>query len=105
MSGSNLTARAYGVLGTHLTLAHAGRIYLWGPPGVLAIRRPGGRIEIRKTWGVDAFLGSLPLPFGGRKVPIYVSIATVFDAHEERAIQHGVNAGIGMVGFSVTIQR
>jgi hypothetical protein len=97
--------RVYGLFGTHLTLAQAGRIHLWGPPGMLVVRRPGGKIDVRMTWGVDVFLGDIPLPFAQRKLPLYMSFAKVFGSREKTAIQHGINAGLNMLGFSVTIKR
>ena len=65
--------RVYGLFGTHLTLAHAGRVYLWGPPGMLVLRRPEGQVEVKMTWGVDIFVADVPLPGGARQ-----PIATVF---------------------------
>ena len=103
-SGSNRSS-AFGLLGTHLTLAHSGRFYLWGPPGMLVLRRPGGKFEVKMTWGIDLFLADVPVPFAQRKVPLYLSVARVFGKTEQEAIEHGANAGLGMFGFSMTIQR
>jgi hypothetical protein len=98
--------RVYGLFGTHLTLAHASRLYLWGPPGVLVLRRPEGTVQLRMTWGIDLLVGDIPIPFGpGYRLPLFFSIAKVFDKHEEEAIQRGVNAGMDMIGFSITIRR
>ena len=97
-------ARAYGLFGTHLTLAHMGRVYLWGPPGMLVVRRPEGQTDIRMTWGVDIFVADIPIGQDFR-LPLYFSIAKVFGQHEKQAIQSGVNAGMDMVGFSFTIRR
>jgi len=98
--------RVYGLLGTHLTLARAGRIYFWGPPGVLLLRHPTGEVQVRMTWGIDIFVGDVPVPFGaGFKVPIYFSIAKAFGKNEQQAIERGVNAGLDMLGFSVTLKR
>jgi hypothetical protein len=97
--------RAYGLVGSHLTLAQKGRVYLWGPPGVLVIRRPEGKIDVKMTWGVDVFIAEIPLPSTERKLPLYFSVAKVFGKTEQEAIQHGVNTGTDMIGFSVTIKR
>jgi hypothetical protein len=98
-------SQAYGLFGTHLTLARAGRVHLWGPPGMLVVRRPERKIEVKMTWGVDVFLAELPLPFGSHRLPLYVSFAKVFGAPEQQALQHKVNAGLDMLGFSVTLKR
>jgi len=97
--------RVYGLFGTHLTLAQAGRIHLWGPPGMLVVRRPGGKIDVKMTWGVDVFISDIPVPFANRKIPVYLTVAKVFGAPEEKAIQHHLNAGMDMLGFSMTIKR
>jgi hypothetical protein len=96
---------AYGLAGMHLTLAHASRIHLWGPPGMLVVRRVDGQLELKKTYGVDIFLGDVPIPFTKRKLPIYGTIAKVFNKTEAQAIQHHINAGIDMAGFSITLKR
>jgi len=98
--------RYYGLLGTHLTLAHAGRLYLWGPPGMLVLRRPEGRIEVKMTWGIDFFVADVPVPGTTNfRLPLYFSIAKVFGKTEEAAIENNVNTGLNMVGFSVTFKR
>jgi len=96
---------AYGLAGTHLTLAHASRIHIWGPPGMLVIRRPDGQFEVKKTYGFDVFLGDIPIPYTERKLPIYVTAAKVFNKSEAQAIRRHVNAGVDMVGLSVTLKR
>jgi len=96
---------SYGLAGMHLTLAHVSRLHLWGPPGMLVIRRPDGQFEVKKTWGLDVFLGDVPIPFMKRKLPMYVAMAKVFDKSEAQAIRHQINAGIDMVGLSVTLKR
>ncbi len=98
--------RFYGLFGTHLTLAHASRVYLWGPPGMLLLRRPDGRIEVKMTWGVDIFVADVPVPWAtGYRLPLFFSIAKVFGKSEETALQNQVNTGINMIGFSVTLKR
>jgi len=96
---------SYGLAGMHLTLAHASRLHLWGPPGMLVIRRRDGQFEVKKTWGVDFFLGDIPLPFMTRKLPVYATVAKVFNKSEAQAIRHHINAGIDMAGLSVTLKR
>ena len=98
--------RVYGLFGTHFTLAHAGRVYLWGPPGMLVLRRPEGRIEVKMTWGVDIFVADVPVPgAAGYRLPLYFSIAKVFGKTEQAAIQNRVNTGLNMIGFSVTLKH
>jgi hypothetical protein len=97
--------RVYGLFGTHFTLAHAGRVYLWGPPGMLVLRRPEGRIEVKMTWGVDIFVAHIPVPGAtSYRLPLYFSIAKVFGKTEQAAIQNRVNVGMNMIGFSVTFK-
>jgi hypothetical protein len=95
----------YGLAGTHLTLAHASRIHLWGPPGLIVIHRPDGQFEVKKTWGVDIFLADIPLPFTTRKLPLYATAAKVFNKTEAQAIRHHIDAGLDMFGISVTLKR
>ena len=99
-------SRVYGLFGMHITLAHAGRLHLWGPPGMLVLRRPNGRIDVKMTWGVDIFVADVPVPWTiGYRLPLYFSIAKVFGKPEQAAIQHNVNAGMSMIGVSVTLKR
>jgi len=98
--------KAFGLFGTHLTLARTGRFYLWGPPGMLVISRPRGKLDLKMTWGVDVFIADLPNPFlPGRKLSIYGSVAKVFGKRENTLIQKGVNAGMNMAGLSITLAR
>jgi len=96
--------RVYGLVGTHLTLAQMGRWYFWGPPGVLLLKQPDGRTDVRITLGVDFLVGDLPIGYG-RRLPIYVSVAKAMDKHEMRALQHNINAGMDMVGLSISLRR
>ena len=87
-------------------MGHASRLFFWGPPGALVVRRPEGKIEFKMTYGLDFFIADLPLPFRtGYRLPLYFSIAKVFNTDEEKALKRGVNAGMDMIGFSVTLKR
>jgi len=105
-TNSQTGPRVYGLFGTHMTFATAGRVYFWGTPGMLVMRRPDGRIEVRMTYGIDFLVADIPVPFGrGRKVPLYLSAVKAFDKNEQVAIEKNINAGLDMFGFSVTIKR
>ena len=105
-TNSETGPRFYGLFGTHLTLAHASRVYLWGPPGMLVLRRPDGRIEVKMTWGVDFFVADVPVPWATEyRLPLFFSIAKAFGKSEQTALQNRVNTGINMIGFSVTLKR
>ena len=96
--------RAYGLVGTHLTLAQMGRWYFWGPPGVLVLKQPDGRTVVRITLGVDFRIGDLPIGHG-RRLPIFVSVAKAMNQQEMRALQRNINSGTDMVGLSITLRR
>ena len=97
--------RIYG-LGTHMTLAHAGRVHLWGPPGLLVLRQPDGRIEVKMTWGVDIFVADVPMPWATEyRLPLYFSIAKVFGNAEQASTHGAVNSGLNMIGVSMTLRR
>ena len=105
-TNSQAGPRVYGVFGTHLTMATVGRFYVWGPPGVLLVKRPEGPMEVRMTWGIDFLIADIPMPFGqGRKVPLYLSVVKAFDKNEQQALEKRINAGMDMIGFSVSIKR
>jgi hypothetical protein len=58
------------------------------------------------TWGVDIFVADVPVPGAtGYRLPLYVSIAKVFGRSEQKAMQNHMNAGMNMIGFSVTLKR
>ena len=97
-------ARSYGVFGTHLTLPNIGRVSLWGPPGVLVVRGPGGTMDVKMTWGVDIFVANLPIGTS-YTLPVYLSIAKVFGTNGAQSTTSSVNSGMNMVGLSFTIKR
>lgn len=97
--------RIYGTFGAHFTLARQGRVYLWGPPGVILLRGSDGRVLVRWTWGVDIYVADVPIPFWGSKRPLYLTIGKAFRPGESLDIVNNPNSGIDMIGFSVTMKR
>jgi hypothetical protein len=70
------------------------------------VRRPAGKIDVKMTYGVDIFLGDVPVPFGPeKKLFVYLSVAKVFGKPEAAAIKNGARLGLDMAGFSVTLGR
>lgn len=54
--------RAYGIVGTHITLVDVGRIQMFGPPGVMLLSVPDGdgrRTTLAYTWGLSVRLTDL----------------------------------------------
>jgi len=102
-TNSSTGQRTIGFVGTHLTLAHQGRIYLWGPPGIMLLRLPNGKVSITWTWGIDIFLGDVPLPMGmeGR---LFLSLAKAFGQKVDKASEFNANKGKEMIGLSITIK-
>ena len=90
-----------GVIGTHLTVANIGRLYIYGPPGVMLIRqRNGDQWMLRPafTWGFSFYLKDFSVPGSGRTVQLFVNITKVWTEGDQRN-------GMDMVGLSVTFKK
>ena len=92
---------AFGVIGTHLTVANIGRLYIYGPPGVMLIRQRNGEHWMLRpafTWGFSFYLHDFSVPGSGRTVQLFVNITKVWTEGDQRN-------GMDMVGLSVTFKK
>lgn len=92
---------SFGVIGTHLTVANIGRLYIYGPPGVMLIRQRNGEQWMLRpafTWGFSFYLKDLTVPGSGRTVQLFVNLTKVWTEGDQRN-------GMDMVGLSVTFKK
>jgi hypothetical protein len=92
---------SFGVIGTHLTVANIGRLYIYGPPGVMLIRQRNGEQWMLRpafTWGFSFYLNDFSVPGSGRTVQLFVNITKVWTEGDQRN-------GMDMVGLSVTFKK
>ncbi|MGE5834159.1 MAG: hypothetical protein ACM4AI_06745 [Acidobacteriota bacterium] len=90
-----------GLIGTHLAIANIGRLYLYGPPGVMLIRqRNGGEWMFRPafTWGFSFYLMDFRMPGSTQTMQLFANVTKVWTEGDERN-------GIDMVGLSVTWKK
>ncbi len=104
-NSSNSKLRFYGVVGTHLTLAHVNRFDIWGAPGLILMILPNGQVRLMSTMGVDIFLGQVKVPFLDGERAIYLTFAKVYNAGDQLKVFHNRDVGKTMVGLSVTWVR
>jgi hypothetical protein len=91
----------FGIIGTHLAIANIGRLYLYGPPGVMLIRqRSGGEWMFRPafTWGFSFYLMDFQMPGSTQTMQLFANVTKVWTQGDERN-------GIDMVGLSVTWKK
>ena len=85
----------------HLAVANLGRVYLYGPPGVLLLLNdtPGGH-EIRPalTWGVSVYLTEFRVPGVSRPAQLFVNLSKCWT-------RGGYQNGLNMSGLSVTLKK
>ena len=91
----------YGVVGVHLAVANVGRVYFFGPPGVMLVSEPTpeGRIwRGRFTWGIGLHLFDVRAPRTTRQARIFLNFAKVWSGTDYRT-------GSDMVGLSMTWKK
>ncbi len=103
-TNSSNAPRSYGFLGAHVTLAHAGRVYFWGPIGFLFVKQPIGPLKVMGTFGIDIYLFEPAIPFFGKR-PLYLTLGKVFNKQEAVRLFKDLNAGTDMIGLSFTWKR
>ena len=73
--------RAYGLVGSHLSLVDVGRLQIFGPPGVILLSVPDGygsrRMTLGYTWGISVRLSEMRL-FGQRDMTLFLNISKVW---------------------------
>ena len=101
MSGSFLFVLLGGIIGTHLAIANIGRLYIYGPPGVMLLRqRHGAEWMLRPafTWGFSFYLTEFTIPgWEGQNAQLFVNVTKVWTEGDQRN-------GIDMVGLSLTFK-
>jgi hypothetical protein len=92
---------AFGIIGTHLAIANIGRLYIYGPPGVMLIRqRNGGEWMLRPafTWGFSFYLTEFSIPGWEQEAQLFANVTKVWTEGDQRN-------GIDMVGLSLTFKK
>jgi hypothetical protein len=100
-------ARAYGLLGSHISLVDLGRLQAFGPPGVLLLAVPDGPdshvIRVGYTWGFSVRLADLRLLSPTKNLTLFVTISKCWTAGGS---QPGVASGaFDLVGFSLARRK
>jgi hypothetical protein len=91
----------FGVIGAHLAVANIGRIYLYGPPGVMLLLEPTGegrRITPAWTYGVSILVTEFRMPGTDRTTQLFVNIAKTWTVGDHRN-------GMDMGGLSFTWKK
>lgn len=92
---------AFGIVGTHLAIANIGRLYIYGPPGVMLLRqRHGGDWMLRPafTWGFSFYLTEFSIPGWEQEAQLFANVTKVWTEGDQRN-------GIDMVGLSLTFKK
>jgi hypothetical protein len=90
----------YGLVGTHVAVANIGRVYVFGPPGVMLLLEEAGRTRRLKpafTWGVDLYLSDFRFPGTDRTAQLYVNLTKCWTASYQN--------GIDMFGLSLSWKK
>jgi hypothetical protein len=74
--------RAYGLVGSHISLVDVGRLQLFGPPGVLLLSMPAGdgsrRLTLGYTWGVSVRLADVRLFAPVKNMTLFLNVSKVW---------------------------
>ena len=98
---SSSGASMFGVIGVHLAVANVGRVYFFGPPGVMLVSEatPEGRMwRGRFTWGLGIHLFDFRAPSSSRQARLFLNVAKVWSGTDYRT-------GSDMVGLSMTWKK
>jgi hypothetical protein len=88
----------YGLIGTHIDVASAGRLHFYGPPGMMLVleKTDGGwRVKPAMTWGVSVFIGEVRLPGQKENAQLFFNLTKSWSAGS-------FQAGRDMAGLSLT---
>src|SRR5262245_5437562 len=91
---------AYGLVGTHVSVANIGRVYFYGPPGVMLLLEDAGdsrRLAPAISWGFDIYLSDFRFPGTERTAQLYVNLTKCWIA--------GYEGGVDMFGLSVSWKK
>lgn len=89
---------AYGLVGTHVAVANIGRVYLFGPPGVMLLLEQAGdtrRLTPAISWGFDIYLSDFRFPGTDRTAQLYVNLTKCWMARYQ----------VDMFGLSVSWKK
>jgi len=92
---------ALGLIGGHLTVANVGRMYFFGPPGVMLVRVPsadGTKFSPAFTWGFSFYLIDFHPPGSRHTAQLFVNLTKVWT-------QGDVRMGMDMGGLSVSWKK
>jgi hypothetical protein len=90
-----------GLIGAHLTVANVGRMYFFGPPGVMLVRVPsadGTKYSPAFTWGFSFYLIDFHLPGSRHTAQLFINLTKVWT-------QGDVRMGMDMGGLSVSWKK
>ena len=93
-----LDAGFYGVIGMHVAVAKVGRLYVFGPPGVMLVVQDTGEGRILRpafTWGFSYALTEVRIPSTRRNAQLYLTLGRCW-------VTGSYSNGLNMVGLSVT---
>ena len=94
-------ASSYGLIGAHLAVANLGRVYFYGPPGVMLLvdhRNGGHEFHPALTWGVSVYLTDFHVPGVRRPAQLFLNLSKCWT-------RGGYQTGLNMGGLSVTWKK
>ena len=99
MPTSSSNSGTYGLIGAHFTVANVGRVYFYGPPGVMLLLLPGENGDRRwqpaLTWGLSIRLIDIRFPGATHPSRLFANFAKCWTGTDQRF-------GIDMAGLSLT---
>jgi hypothetical protein len=104
---SQMGARMYGIIGTHVSLVDVGRVQLFGPPGVLVVTVPDGtggrRVTFGYTWGISVRLADIRLGGRTKNMTAFLNISKVWLGTGETGATN--TRGYDIIGFSIAPRK
>ena len=96
-------ARLYGIVGTHISLVDAGRVQVFGPPGILLLTVPDGnggrRVSLGYTWGASLRLADVRVGAPTKNFSVFLNVTKLFVT--SGAIGPYGSQGYNIVGLSL----
>jgi hypothetical protein len=89
-----------GLIGGHLAIAQIGRVYMYGPPGLIVLRADterGRAFQTAYTWGFSVFPTDFTLTGTKRRASLFVNFAKAWTSGDYRT-------GQNMAGVSLSFQ-
>jgi hypothetical protein len=80
---------AYGIVGAHVAVANVGRVYFFGPPGVMLLLEQAGdtrRVTPALSWGFDIYLSDFRIPGTDRTAQLYVNLMKCWTTSYQNAV-------------------